>query len=196
MLVAVAAAATRHHHRQHVQASRLRALLAGLGRHRPGVKAGMHFKVGRLQFQVSLMKQQRRIRACTYTHRLPMTPGAQRNRRYGHDIAAMPPRADLLSMLRHDANRITGRHSDIRCTATIESRASAEAAGRAPGARIACSSRCSCHVLQVSGARAVQQHGHTRLEGMISMINERGLLLQGWSHADQASSMLGSTAFL
>jgi hypothetical protein len=87
-------------------------------------------------------------------------------------------------MLRHDANRITGRHSDIRCTATPKSQPSIGADDRAPGVRIACSLRQSRHMLQATGARAGCLHGLTRLEGMISMIarrhGARAFVLQGW----------------
>lgn len=105
-----------------------------------------------------------------------MTGDAQRMLGSGHDIGDMPARADLaIWMLRHDANRITGRHSDIRCTATTGTTGIRNQRNQRsgltvapPGARMACTffggraMHCRFPVHEQVGV-----HGATRLEGMI-----------------------------
>ena len=118
------------------------------------------------------MKQQRRIHARTYTSRYP--PGEHDAGRTEDARIWTQHRRHASSsrfgngMLRHDANRITGRHSDIRCTATT-------------GIKIGvwpCSWRAhGHHCMFFFGGRAmgcrfpvheqVRLHGGTRLEGMI-----------------------------
>ena len=95
------------------------------------------------------------------------------------------------SMLRHDANLITGRHSDIRCAATIIKNQHLAVPdmlllGRAWRA-VRGGRAMSCRLPTHEQARL---HGHTRLEGMIrkiSTITSRQpsegcycMLLQGW----------------
>jgi hypothetical protein len=91
-----------------------------------------------------------------------MTPDAQIGLGHGHDIGGMLARADLAMNVASRCKSITGRHSDIRCTATtgIRNRHPAVLLARAwrgvlaECMRIFGGRAMDSNGLQVSGARA------------------------------------------
>jgi hypothetical protein len=104
-----------------------------------------------------------------------MTPDAQIGLGHGHDIGGMLARADLAMNVASRCKSITGRHSDIRCTATTGIRNRHPAVLLARAWRGVLPSACASSVVApwtVMDCRfpvheLVRLHGGTRLEGMI-----------------------------